>query len=102
MSVAVLLWLACAAPTLPANPLASVVRTPGATAVSGPVAEVVRTGSYAYVRVGTAWFATMGAHVAPGATVTLRPVGQIEGFHSARLDRTFDVLTFTSSDVHQP
>lgn len=72
---------------------------PASGTLTGEVAERLAAGSYTYVRVvdrdgESRWVVTLGGAEPPGARVRVTRIGARRGFHSARLDRTFDHLLF--------
>lgn len=68
--------------------------------VSGPVLETMDAAGYTYVRVATGdgeiWAASNRFEVAVGDRVTLPLETPMEGFHSASLERDFDLIYFAS------
>lgn len=88
-----------ASPAAPAvNPLATL--QPAHADFEGIVAERIRTGGYAYLRVDTGassqWVATMGKGRPSGSPVHVHSLGVRHAFHSRRLDRDFGTLVFAS------
>ena len=85
------------APSDPAvNPLTTL--QPIAADFDGVVAERIRTGGYAYLRIDTGaasqWVATMGQGRPRGTQVHVASFGVRHDFHSNRLDRDFDTMVF--------
>lgn len=73
---------------------------PGREQLTGTVVERLAAGRYHYLRVREAnrdrWIATMGTAADVGARVVVRSFGVRRDFHSPRLGRRFDELTFGS------
>ena len=76
--------------------MSAITRTPEAPDVEGRVAEVIPAGSYAYLRVGDAWFATLDHQLSVGDPVHLDPVGKAATFVSKRTGHTFQDLWFAA------
>lgn len=68
--------------------------------ISGTVLETMDAASYTYIRVdtgdGEVWAAASQFDVEVGEQVTFPPETPMQGFHSASLDRTFDLIYFVS------
>lgn len=63
------------------------------------VVEVLPAGSYTYLRLAEPadrWFVVSSGAPAAGDTVAWRGFAELRGFHSTRLDRTFDHLVFAT------
>jgi hypothetical protein len=93
--------LAAAAPGAAAgNPLAGASTAERGTRLRGRVNERLRAGSYTYLdlRLGDGsqrWIVVLGkAEAEPGQDIEAVAMGTRTDFHSRRLDRTFDRLTF--------
>lgn len=81
------------------NPLLALNPNPGPDRFDAVVAERVRVGGYAYLRLTLAdgaerWLATMGQGQPSGARVTVQSYGVRENFHSRRTGKTFARLLF--------
>jgi len=82
------------------NPLTTLARAPAETPlVHGVVEQRLAAGPYTYLGVRTSeralrWAATMGRGASLGTRVAVRTLAQSEHFHSARLDRDFEDLSF--------
>lgn len=94
------LLLACsfeeaAVQTMASNPLLTVDRDIDTSPVQTEVAERLDAGSYVYLRtVEGAWVVGLDRPLQPGDPLRYRPIGVARGFHSGRLDRTFDAVAF--------
>jgi hypothetical protein len=75
----------------------------GVETVSGTVVETMNAATYTYVRVDTGgkeiWAAASRFDVAVGDRVTVPLETPMQGFHSATLDRDFDLIYFASRIV---
>ncbi|MEZ4316288.1 MAG: hypothetical protein R3F61_02240 [Myxococcota bacterium] len=106
------LLIACGTPTEPAGtpapaPVQSAPDVPhGAPAASaavpgGTVRETMDSGGYTYVRLDSCgsdvWVAGPESKVAVGDTVRIDGNMRMDGFHSPKLDRTFDSIVFARS-----
>jgi hypothetical protein len=73
---------------------------PGGPTASGTVVETINAANYTYVRVetpdGEIWAAANRFDVAVGDSVIVPLEMPMENFHSETLDRTFEVVYFTS------
>ncbi len=82
------------------NPLTDLEST--AADFDGVVAERIRTGGYAYLRIDVGadsqWVATMGQGRPRGSRVHVASLGARRQFHSRRLDRDFDTMVFGAID----
>ena len=72
---------------------------------SAEVAEVIKAGSYTYLRLSTAapgeWHVVMGEAPALGKKVQYRGYAEIHQFHSKALNRVFEHLIFTSTTTQE-
>ena len=68
---------------------------------AGVVDEAAPAGGYTYVRVGEVWLVTAGRAPAVGEATAWRGFARVDGFHSRRLDRSFDTLVFASFDAEE-
>lgn len=70
-------------------------------AYSGIVSETFQAGGYSYIRFKTEdkeyWAATNAMPLNVGDEIVLGEVYPMHGFHSKSLDRTFDLILFTSN-----
>lgn len=64
--------------------------------------EVLPAGSYAYLRVGDAWHATLNHGFVAGERVELRGVGLAHGWRSARLGRELGDVVFAAVSAAPP
>jgi len=96
------LRLALAALLVAGTALAGQLPTPH----RGQVAEVIVTGEYMFVRVKTArgdqWIAATEQPLPTGSTVAWSEGAAMPNFHSKRLNRTFDMITFVDVVVQTP
>jgi hypothetical protein len=81
------------------NPLEGISTAERGKRMRGRVNERLRAGSYTYLDMrlhdGTQeWIVVMGKAPAPGQEIEAVNMGTRQNFHSRRLDRTFDRLTF--------
>ncbi len=89
------------------NPMIGLAPADDTTPFVATVAERVRAGGYAYLRLSTEdgderWLATMGAGLPTGAGVTVTPFGSRDNFHSRRTGMTFDHLLFGKVEAVTP
>ncbi len=64
--------------------------------------EVLPAGSYAYLRVGDAWHATLNDGFVAGDRVEIRGVGLAHGWRSARLGRELGDVVFAAVSAAPP
>lgn len=81
------------------NPLEGISTAERGKRMRGRVAERLRAGSYTYLDMrlhdgGQEWIVVMGQAPATGQDIEAVNMGTRTHFHSRRLDRTFDRLTF--------
>jgi hypothetical protein len=71
--------------------------------ITGEVLETMDAGNYTYVRVNTGseemWVAAPRFEVAVGSRVTFPPGAPMADFHSASMDRTFELIYFVEQIV---
>jgi len=93
----------CIAPILSTTP--GCIAAPAATkldgkAIQGKILETMNTGGYTYLQVKTPeqtiWIAVPETTVEKGQQVTCKPGMTMTNFKSKTLDRTFDVIIFSS------
>jgi hypothetical protein len=87
------------------NPLRRLDATLAGVRVTGAVADRIDAGGYAYLHLPEApvpWIATMGVDAGIGETVSLRLLGEIQDFRSARTGQRFDRLAFGLATAAQP
>jgi hypothetical protein len=81
------------------NPLEGISTAERGKRMRGRVNERLRAGSYTYLDMrlhdgSQEWIVVMGKAPAPGEDIEAVNMGTRTNFHSRRLDRTFDRLTF--------
>ncbi|WP_461394606.1 hypothetical protein [Deferrisoma sp.] len=94
-------------PAKPAEPPAQTEAAPAPAPASGPMAgpvlETMDTGGYTYVKVktpqGEVWAAAPQVRVEVGQEVVVQNPMPMPGYHSKTLDRTFEMLYFSSAIV---
>jgi len=76
----------------------SALAGPLPTPFRGTVSEVIVTGEYMFIRVKTAkgeeWIAATEQPLAAGNSIAWSEGASMPNFHSKRLNRTFDTITF--------
>jgi hypothetical protein len=97
------LALACTTPDASGsagkNPLEGISTAERGKRMRGRVDESLRAGSYTYLDMrmhdgSQEWIVVMGKAPAPGEDIEAVNMGTRKSFHSRRLDRTFERLTF--------
>jgi hypothetical protein len=89
----------------PATGPAAASQAPTAATATGTVVETMNAGNYTYVRVDTGsgeiWAAATRFNVAVGDVVVVPLEMPMQDFHSDSLDRTFEVVYFTSQILRE-